>query len=292
MEALAELRNPKNISSEYNFRDTIEVAARTEAAGMLSLVTFEAIPKGKDGSIAVIGYISKSSKEMALAILNKAPKVVREDKKKESVFDWVDALTPSTLLFSHGVLSRYDENGELWLIAFGQSTPESADEFEADIALEMAETNAMGALRSFAGEAVTLNRRKDTALNTVAYRGLNRTVSKDVTNSGSYYRAMSAVAEDLTLVGALTLRSWDCVHPQMSAAGFDIATCGVVYGWNVSNKDAAHALGELLESIGGSKGDASVATTTDGDPPPGSQGKGAEGEIDSQGKGAEGEIDL
>jgi hypothetical protein len=290
-DAVKALKNPELVASQ-KFSDAKGLAARTEAAGMRALVTFEAIPQGKRGSIAVIGYISKSSKEMAKAMLGKAGKVVRQDKKKEPIGDWLNTLDASTLLFTHGVLSRYDEKGELWLIAFGQATPEFDDEDMADIARDEAGLNALAALRSFAGEALAMDKRKSTSLNMNTFAAEGRKTSKEYENSSSYKSTTTAVAAALKMPGSQPLRSWDYVHPQMSAAGIEIATCGVVYGWNVSSAEAALELGKVLESIGGSRGGAgrqlAEAAPGEGEAIPG--GKKA-GNPTSQGKGAEGEID-
>jgi hypothetical protein len=289
-DAIDALKNPELIASQQ-FTAAKGLAARTEAAGMRALVTFEAIPEGKQGSIAVIGYVSKGSKEMAKAMLGKGSGVVRLDKKKEPIGDWLNTLDGSTLLFSHGVLSRYDENGQLWLIAFGQSTPEFDDEDMADIARDEAVLNALGAMRSFAGEAITMDKRKSTSLNMNTFAAEGRKTTKEFDDSSNYKSSTSAVAAALKLPGCQPLRRWEYVHPLTIAAGYETPTVGVVYGWNVSSAEAALELGKVLEAIGGSRGGAGrklAKKAPEGEAIPGgkktktpaSQGKGAEGEID------------
>jgi hypothetical protein len=244
----------KELLGSKSFSDAVELAARTEAAGMRFLCSFEAIPTGKRGSIAVVGSVSKASREMAQAMLGKGEGVVNESKKRESVANWLHNQGGSTLLYSHGVLQRYDENGELWLVSFGQATPEHDDEDMTEVAQDEAYLSAMAGLRSFAGEMVSTQKRKSTSLDTKTFAAEGRKTTKEFANSSSYRSATTAIAESLRLPGTTTLYRWEKVHPLLAQTGVNIPTVGVVVGWNVSSAEAANELGTLLTAIGGSQG--------------------------------------
>ena len=272
----------KDLLSSNDFVSATSVTARQEVAGVQCFRSFESIKAGK-GSVAVVAILSPKSIQMVKAMLGQA-KEAPTGSVKTPISDWIQWLdTEGTLLYTHGVIQRTNESGELCLVAFGQASPRTESGPSMDAAYQKARAAAQGALRKYAGEFLACN--VDTSFGYTLKEFADRT--PELQSQSSFVREVEAVAAKLTLPGAIQKFKKKLNHP----LGEGKPTAVVVMEWNVSASDASKELKATLDSMGGSAGGAgragmkqpagSATTPPKRRPPSGdSGGKGGSGSSD------------
>jgi hypothetical protein len=234
--------------SKSEFSSAVQSIAQCEVSGMQAYRTFEYIPAGKKGSIAVIAIYSAKSGELQRAYLGLGQ--MPTGSPKEPVGKWAQSQGADALLYTFGTQPRTNENGEVVLVAFGQSTPIKDSERSMDAAEEKAALNASAEARRFFGELVMSQENQVEASTLKEFAE-----SADVFSSqASYEKAINATAQKLTMPAGSTVYRWKLKHPLSQKT-----TAGVVMVYSVSEALQANALRDKLNAAAGSKGGRGIA---------------------------------
>ena len=240
-----------DIVMDKSYKEFASISSRAEVSGAQVYRSFESIESGKMGSVAVVLVFNDSSKELTSALLGKglAPKGVAN----KNLTDWVTGLGDEVLLYTQGAMMRTDEHGEVVLLAFGQASPIREDEDLAKEAENEARERAQLAARLFVGDFIQSNSDSE--------RGFDLKKFKDVANSDEYKSTKKRLAvtkstsEALNLGGGSPIYTWSAKHPMS-----DVTTEGCVLMFSLSSAEAANALRDTMNSLGGSKGGDGVST--------------------------------
>jgi hypothetical protein len=239
----------KKLLSSEKFNKTIQATCRAEVDGLLVYQSIETMNNANDGgNVAVIVVFSKKSEQMARAILGKgdAPKA---GSGKATLKEYINSLKTHQLISTFGVKPRTDEKGNLNLIAFGQSTPRTSSTSSANFARKKAGVNALGYLRSFAGEMVSGFETMDQSDSFEEFED----DMEDYAVTDTAVSITKARAEKLNIVGAFPARYWRAKDPRSGKT-----VVGQILVWSLGSAKNANALRDQMNSIGGSKGGAGV----------------------------------
>jgi hypothetical protein len=271
-------KEAEQLQSSAEFKSAVEACAMAEISAIQAYRTFEYIAPGAKGSIAVVAIYSEKSGQLQQALLGRGSAPTGAPKGK--IRDWAEAQGAGALLYTFGTQPRVNENGELVLVAFGQSTPIGNSERQLDAAESKARLNAERDARFFLGEMVQSQERqieastlKDFADGSSAYQ-----------NQASYQSAISSRAERLSMPGGLSAFRWKMKHPLSNKT-----TVGVVMVFSVSEALAANKLRDAFKAAGGAAGGAGISTKRPAEtaaPKPPQQGRPLTG---GSGAGAEGD---
>ncbi len=235
----------KQLLASDQFSSAVSVTAKQEVAAVQCFRSFESISEG-NGRVAVVAILSPKSILMAKAMLGQETDGVK-GAAKEPVTEWISKIdSEGMLLYTHGVIQRTNENGELCLVAFGQASPRTARGIDG--AYKIATGNAQQALRQFAGEFVQSASDQSTAYTLKEFADK----TSEFTNDSTFSESVTAVAAKLAMPGMAQVKRTSLKHP----LGGDIPTAVVVYEWNVSSADAAGGLKATLDEMRGSEGGA------------------------------------
>lgn len=238
----------KDLILQSGFQDVIKATARAEVAGLFAYQVYEVAPQQNTGDVAVIAIMSPTTRQLAGAIMGLNPAPVK--KAKSSISDWANSISTKTLISTHGVKVRSDQNGSLNLIAFGQSKPRSQSSMAMDGARKKARLAAIGELRSFAGEAVTAQESGGVSESYEEYAdGTSAYASEE-----SIEIAVKARAESLSMPGISAVRRWSGVD---SRSNEQIE--GVILSWNLGSALDANVLKDQLRVSAGSAGGRGVS---------------------------------
>ena len=240
------------------FKSRTEVVATSEAAAMQCFRSFEEIPEGSKGSIAVILAYNDGSRRLAEALMGKSNRIPTgaPGTKREDLTAWAEGLSDEALLYSLGCQVRQDETGELVLVAFGQGSPPIDDEDIYEDARLAAEKAAFESARQFVGEMVKSDGGLDRDETLRIYKDSDGSVEKiGETRQRSYDRFMSS-GSALVLRGGDVLRRWTLRHPRSSVPIF-----GVIKAFSLSGAQEANRQRQEQDAIGGSKGGRGVTST-------------------------------
>jgi hypothetical protein len=271
-------KEAEQLQSSAEFKSAVEACAMAEVSAIQAYRTFEYIAPGAKGSIAVVAIYSEKSGQFQQAFLGRGD--APSGAPKEAISKWAQSQGAGSLLYTFGPQPRVNENGELVLVAFGQSTPIGSSERQLDAAESKARINAERDAREFFGgmvqsqeqqiEASTL---KDFADSTSAFQ-----------SQSSYQAAIASRAERLSMPGGLPAFRWKMKHPLS-----DKTTVGVVMVFSVSEALAANKLRDAFKAAGGAAGGAGISTKRPAEtaaPKPPQQGRPLTG---GSGTGAEGD---
>jgi len=224
------------------FKDTIKAAAKAEAAGMIIYDIFES---AGNQQTAVIGIISDKTRKLAGAMLGRNPSPLM--KAKSTIADFINDIPVDDMLATYGVKTRPDENGNLYLISFGQAKPRTKSSTSKTAASKKARLNALGDLRSFAGELVAV---AESGGDSSDFEELSNGIANLAIES-SYKRTIDARANTLSIPGIQTVKNWSTVDPR---SGEQVV--GVVLRWSLGDAMSANVLRDQMTNLGGSKGGA------------------------------------
>lgn len=225
----------KAVTSEV-FEKFTRTAAKARVVGMQAMKVFEASPDGQKGQIGVIAVYSDKLHKMANALFSGNGSGVPEGIPKRPIREQLPNDT-NVLLSTFGVQQKTDENGRLVLVAFGQGVPRTASPRSIDAAYEKAKMEAMGALRSFAGEIASVESDLYEFESVQEFEdGMEKYESE------SYYREkIQTHADALKISGITKVTSWDALHPLVNKK-----VAGVVIAWSPENAAKATNLGEKM----------------------------------------------
>jgi hypothetical protein len=237
----------KEIRRSKEFKSGMKAAAMTELGGVFAYQVFEQVAPGKRGQMAVIAMTTPKSKQMAQAFLGlgEAP----TGKAKSSNYDYVEG-EGDALVYAFGVRPRTDENGELCLLSFGQSTAEDDDDWSFEDAQGFAEDTAMMNLRFYCGEALSSERESSRGQSLKQFADK----SEEYTNTSTRREKAESEAALLSMPGMIDIYSAKVYHPLCNG----VPTAVVVYEYKLS---AARELAELAQEFAqtsGSQGGAGV----------------------------------
>ena len=238
----------KDVILQNSFQDVISATARAEVAGLFAYQIYEVAPKKNTGDIAVIAIMSPTTRELSGAILGLNPAPIK--KAKSSISQWANSIDTVTLISTHGVKVRADENGSLNLIAFGQSKPRSQSSMAINGARKKARLAALGELRSFAGEAVSAQESGGTSESYEEYADGTSAYSSEE----SIEEVVKARAASLSMPGISSVRQWTGLD---SRSGEQIA--GIIMAWNLGSAMDANVLRDQLNASAGSAGGRGVS---------------------------------
>ncbi len=177
----------KQLSSE-SYAKFISTSAQAYVCGMQAYRVFETTPANSKGQIAVIAIWSPKLQQMAetLQTGSSMPKGMPKKSIKEQI-----PKAPEALLLTFGVQQKLNEKGELVLVAFGQEGARTDSPRSANAAYSKAYTNAVAAIREFAGENVA-----------TATDILNAETTEEFENAAEEYNNTSAFREKITAIAA------------------------------------------------------------------------------------------
>jgi hypothetical protein len=183
----------KKLIASSKFKAVTEVAAESQIYGMYPVATFES-----ENKIGVVAMISENSKNMATALYNSLAGIetVRRKKPKKPISEYIPK-EPEKLLMTFGVKQVIDENGVMWLLAFGQAEQRGNYPSAEEVAIEKAETESQGLMRQFAGEVVSANKKREKAERMAAFDEGSQAVG----DFSSYVRTVKSVSEAQVISG-------------------------------------------------------------------------------------------
>lgn len=230
---------------------------RMAAAEVGALITQKVYESGD--SIAVVAYYNPKAKALMDALLGKGP-VPTSKPQEETIAQWINQFKVPELYASHGVQVRVDEKGQLNLIAFGQSVAEISSSMGAKMAETAAETNAIGALRDYAGEFVEADIKLDTFERTKQFGDMDKAAAETEQDS-QMSQKIKARAEALTVAGINKIRTWTTTDKRSQRM-----IVGVIVQWNIGSARAAVDQKQAFAESAGSKGGEGATGTGPGTP--------------------------
>lgn len=211
------------------FQRLTRILGQATINGLQAYKVIEHIPSQGQGQIGVVAIYSPRLARMAFALASGTP--VPETTPRQPLLEQIPADT-DVLMSSFGVSQRINENGEFVLVAFGQARPATSSTQSRLMAERRARAQALGALRSFAGESVHLVYDLLEAQTVQEY--VNMTSS--YANESAYRETIQTSADAMQISGVDLLRRWNTKHP---ATGTDIV--GVVLTWSPSQHAQAQS---------------------------------------------------
>ena len=223
----------KQISSE-DFQKTVKSVAQTFISGLQASKTFEISPANAKGQIGVVAIWSPKLQKMAevMALGGTVPTGI----PKKKIADQIPS-DPEVLLSTYGVQQFLDENGNLTLVSYAQSTALSDSPTSVNAARNKANLDAAGAIRQFAGENVLVVSEMTNAQTAKEFEdGMD-----EYSNTSRFREKIKAVADGMKISGIVTLKNWQFKHPLSGKTVY-----GVICTWNPTSAENAQALGKLL----------------------------------------------
>lgn len=212
----------QEVLTSETYRSLTETLAQSTIAGLQAFKVFESKADGHHCQVAVLAIQSELLGQMA-ASLNGHRINLPTRTPKRPIGEQIPT-DPEAILTTMGVQQRVDENGELVVLAYGQAAPRTASDRSVEMAYSKARQQALGLLRSFAGE----NAYVSSVL-------LNAETSEEFADGASSYQNeeayrlnISTQADALKIAGIATVKRWRAVHP----LGDGTPTVGVVVGWS------------------------------------------------------------
>ena len=238
----------KELVASETFASAVSVMARQEIGGVQAYRTFESIDGGTGNQIACIAIFSPKSKKLHDALLGLCDPPA--GKPRTPLAEWARSQGPSQLLYTHGVQPRTDENGEVCLIMFGQSTPRTSTSRSAQAAISKARNNATAEARRFLGEMVVIAESQQEASSYAEYAD----DSAKYASNDSFSQEITSRSASLKMPGISQIHTWEFKHPLSDK---------VTYGWvgklSVTDALQANQLRDKFSEAAGSAGGAGIA---------------------------------
>ena len=225
----------KVVNSEI-FKNTIKSVAKARIVGLQTWKVFEESPEGAKGQIGVVAVYSDKLHQMANALFSGNFSNLPTGAPKKPIVKQIPK-DVDVLMSTFGVQQKRDENGHLVLVAFGQGVPKTKSTRSIDAAYEKAKLDAMGNLRSFAGEIVLVEGEVS------AYESVKELEAgmEEYENEEYYRNKVETKAKSLNISGIQKVHRWQSVHPLTNKP-----VVGVVIAW--SPKSATNA-GKIAQKM-------------------------------------------
>jgi len=224
----------KKVMTSEVFEKFTHTMAKARVVGMQAMKVFEASPDGKKGQIGVIAVYSDKLHRIADAIFIGDTSNMPKGIPKRPIVDQLPT-DNLVLLSTFGVQQKIDENGRPSLISFGQSAPRTDNPRSLDAAYDKAKIEALGALRSFAGEISLVEGDMYEFESTKEFEdGMEQYANE------SYYKdKIETHADELKISGFTKIKSWQAVHPLVNRK-----VVGVIVSWSPSSAAQAARMGK------------------------------------------------
>lgn len=225
----------KVLTSE-EFEKTIKSVSKARIVGLQTYKVFEESPNGAKGQIGVVAVYSDKLHQMANALFSGNFSNLPKGAPKKAIVKQIPN-DVNVLLSTFGVQQKTDENGQLVLVAFGQGVPKTKSSRSIDAAYEKAKLDAMGNLRSFAGEIVLVEGEVS------KYESVKELEDgMDQYENEEFFRdKVEAKAKSLKISGIQKVHHWQSIHPLTNKP-----VVGVVISW--SPKSATNA-GKIAQKM-------------------------------------------
>lgn len=229
-------RAAKKLLSSETFSKAVSAGSRAEITGMQVACSFECVPSGQQGQIAVVAIWSEKLQSMALSISRggRLPGGVGKRPVKEQI-----PSDKKVLLSTFGVQQKIDENGNLVLVAFGQSGARTDSPSSAQAAYNKARLLAMSAIREFAGETVMTDEDMNAAESFEQFEN----AAPDYKDASSYTQRVKAKADEMKISGISTIKEWECKHPLSGRMVY-----GVVCSWSPESAARAQSMKRAMDA--------------------------------------------
>lgn len=227
----------KAVTSE-EFAKVTRAAASARIVGMQTMKVFEVSPDGSKGQIGVIAVYSDKLHMMANALFSGGATGIPSGTPKKPIIEQLpqDKLI---LLSTFGVQQKTDEKGRLVLVAFGEGVPKTASPRSLDAAYEKAKLEAMGSLRSFAGEIAAV----ETDMSEFESTKELEEGMEQYQNESYYKEKIKTSAAALKISGAAKISSWEIKHPLTNQK-----VVGVIVAWSPDSAAQAGKFGKKMAS--------------------------------------------
>jgi hypothetical protein len=210
------------------YRSLTESLARSTISGFQTYKVLESKVDGRSCQIAVVAIQSELLGQMASSLAG-APLVLPAKTPKRPILEQLPK-DERVLLTTMGIQQKIDENGQLVLLAFGQAAARTSSDRSLDAAYEKARIQALGMLRSFAGENAFTSSRLLEAETTEEYAD----GTSSYNNDSAFEQVILTTADSLNISGIASIKRWSAVHP----LGQGIPTAGVVVAWSPGDAEA------------------------------------------------------
>jgi hypothetical protein len=243
IEAAGEPEAPDDARWRKRIENATTTLASAELCGLIVYQAFECAAAGDDpGQVGVIMVSTPKTRQMAEAMLAKAEAPVGT--KKEAITKYVKDMTPDELVSTIGAKTRWNERGDLCVVAFGQAPVEGATREDDKFALKEAEGLARQALRSVAGE-LALGEQSQASMKDKTQMANGTPI---VISAKSLDERIASFADFLGLPGASTVHATTINSPRYGKLRV------VVLEWNTRSAQAAKDLGNAMQRTAGSRG--------------------------------------
>jgi hypothetical protein len=225
----------KIVNSEV-FEKFTSTAARARVVGFQAMKVFEVSPDGKQGQIGVVAVYSDKLHSMANALSGGSASQLPQGTPKRPIVEQLPR-DNRVLLSTFGVQQKTDENGKLVLVAFGQSSPINDNPRALEAAYDKAKIEALGALRSFAGEIAAVH--SDMA----EYESFQELEDgmKQYESESYYKQKIQTSADGLKISGIAPIKRWDTIHPLTNRK-----VVGAVISWSPDSAARASRMGQKM----------------------------------------------
>jgi len=197
-----------SITSQEDFKRVINAVAKSRISGIQVYKTWEYLPEGEKGSIAVL--LIQSARLVKLA---------------DSIFSGTAALAPGTvngkqlssqlpqdkkvLIGTFGVQFKKNENNKWCLVSYGQAQPRNKNPRALIAAQDKGALNAKGMIRQFAGEIAKSSANKQDSESATDLADETEKYDYDE----NYAEKMQTFAGKLNIAGMSTIKRWKAKHP-------------------------------------------------------------------------------
>jgi hypothetical protein len=223
----------EKVLASSEIRSAVRVAANGEIAGLQALETFEATNPGEQTEIGVIAVSSQKSRAMVNAIRGEGKAATGAS--KGSIEEWVMSLPVEQLIYTQGVLLRSGPGGEVWCLAFSQSSASSSGSQRSVLmARNKAYANGMQDLRDFAGVQVLCEQVSQASESVVELAGMGEIYESE----SSYREAVLSSGAKMEIAPVTPIRNWQGRHRLAK----ETPLVGSVYAWRASLKGTANVL--------------------------------------------------
>ncbi len=229
----------KKIISQEKFRKATKTVGQARIAGLTPFRTFEVVTKGNKGQIGVIMIHSAKTEQIADALYSGDMTRMPTGKSKMPLMDQISK-KKAGLVSEFGVRVTRDEEGQYWLLSYGQAAPKTTSERSMGAAIAKAKLEAQSNLRLFLG-SVTATSSLSENIETVTELADGSEVYE---NDESFEEVIKDSAAALKISGMSVKKRWQAEHP---LTGQPIA--GVVIGWSPTQLAQAKTMKASMKQV-------------------------------------------
>ena len=230
----------QEIMSQEHFQKATRTVGEARIAGVFPYRSFEIIREGNKGQIGVIVLQSAKSEQIADALFTgDMSRMPVGGSKKKPLKDQIST-KKAGLVSEFGVRLTRDENGQQWLLAYGQAAPKTASERSMQAAMSKAKLEAQSYLRLFLGSITATSSLSETS-ETVTELATGEEIRE---SNERFEEVVKEAAAALKISGISVKKRWSAEHPLTKHP-----IAGVVVGWSPSQLLAAKTMKASMEQV-------------------------------------------